>query len=388
MARFPKPSETTATLSDAVYTSLAARAKARAGPVYALQVGDTWLEPPEFARAEAQRVADHPRLHAYSPVQGEPALLEAIQARLLARHGERVDPGNVQVMLGATAGLAIVIDTLFDPGDEVIVLAPYWPLIRGMVAARGAVPVEVPFFDRLGRSGFDPEAAVGRAIGPRTAGIYVNTPNNPTGRVLPPEVVNAIARLAKRHGLWVISDDVYEDLSYVEPRPPIWAHPDLRERTLANHSFSKAYALAGARVGFTHGPSEVMRAVRGVQTFKTYCAPRPFQHAATRALREGDAWLANARATYAEAGRRAAAALGVPAPEAGSFLFVDASPFFRPGETLAAFLERCLDDAGVLVTPGLAAGKDYGTFVRLCYTVVPPAELDEALAALRRVLGR
>lgn len=388
MARFPKPSGTTATLSDAVYSSLAAKARAHAGPVYALQVGDTWLEPPELARAEAQRAKDHPGLHAYSPVQGEPVLLEAIQARLLARDGERVERDDIQVMLGATAGLAVVIDTLFDPGDEVIVLAPYWPLIRGMIASRGVAPVEVPFFDRLGRPDFDPEAAVARAIGPRTAGIYVNTPNNPTGRVLAAEVVSALGRLARKHGLWVLSDDVYEDLCYVERRPPIWAHPDLRERTLATHSFSKAYALAGARVGFTHGPADIMRAVRGVQTFKTYCAARPFQYAAARALSEGEAWLAGARATYADAGRRAAAALGVAAPEAGSFLFFDASPFFRPGESLPGFLERCLDEAGILVTPGAAAGSAYASFVRLCYTVVPPPELDRALAGLRRVLGR
>ncbi|HEY6003388.1 MAG TPA: pyridoxal phosphate-dependent aminotransferase, partial [Anaeromyxobacter sp.] len=111
-------------------------------------------------------------------------------------------------------------------------------------------------------------------------------------------------------------------------------------------------------------------------------------HAAVRALREGDAWLAGARATYAEAGRRAAAALGLAPPEAGSFLFFDASPFFRPGEALPGFLERCLDEAGVLLTPGSAAGAAYGSFVRLCYTAVPPQELDDALAALRKVLGR
>jgi N-succinyldiaminopimelate aminotransferase len=268
------------------------------------------------------------------------------------------------------------------------VLAPYWPLIRGILASRGAVPVEVPFFDRLGRPGFDPEAAIARAVGPRTTGIYVNTPNNPTGRVLPADVVAAIARLARRHGLWVLSDDVYEDLCYVERHPPIWAHPELRDRTVATHSFSKAYALAGARVGFTHGPSAVMKAVRGVQTFLTYCAARAFQHAAVRALREGDGWLAEARRTYADAGRRAAAALGVPPPQAGSFLFLDAAPFFRPGESLPGFLERCLDEAGVLVTPGTAAGAAYGTHVRLCYTAVPPAELDAALASLRGMLGR
>ncbi len=387
MARYPDPSPTAATLSDRVYSALAEKARARPGRVFALQVGDTWLEPPPFARAEAQRGADHPRLHNYAPVQGEPVLLDAIQARLRSRFGERVERDAIQVMLGATGGLSVVVDALLDPGDEVIVLAPYWPLIRGIVASRGAVPVEVPFFDRLGAPGFDPEAAVARAVTPRTTALYLNTPNNPTGRVVPGEVVAALGGLARRHGLWVISDDVYEDLCYREPPPPAWTRPGLRERTLANHSLSKSYAMAGARVGYTHGPPAAMQAIRGVQTFKTYCAPRPFQFAAARALAEGDAWLAETRARYAEAGRRAAAALGLPAPEAGSFVYFDASPWFRPGEALPGFLERCLE-AGVLLTPGPAAGSAYQSWVRLCYTAVPPEDLDEALGRLRGVLGR
>jgi N-succinyldiaminopimelate aminotransferase len=388
MPRHPDASPTTSTLSAAVYSGLAEKAKARAGGFFALQVGDTWRDPPECARAEAWRAAEHARLHAYSPVVGEPVLLDAIEARLRQRFGEAVPQEAMQVMLGATGGLAVVVDTIVDPGDEVLVLAPYWPLIRGIVASRGATPVEVPFFDRLGASGFDPAAALAGAVTERTVAIYVNSPNNPTGRILPPEVVDVIASLARRHDLWVISDEVYEDLAYVDPGRPVWTHPGLRDRTIANHSFSKSHAMAAARVGYTHGPVEVMRAVRGVQTFKTYCAPRPFQYGAARALAEGDAWLAETRASYAAAGRRAAEALGVSAPQAGSFLFFDASPFFRPGEDLAKFLERCLDEAGVLVTPGSAAGKAYGTFVRLCFTVVPPEELERALGGLARVMRR
>jgi N-succinyldiaminopimelate aminotransferase len=199
-------------------------------------------------------------------------------------------------------------------------------------------------------------------------------------------VAAALGRLAERHGLWVLADEVYEDLAYVATPPPIWTLPAFRERTLATHSFSKAYAMAGARVGYTHGPPEIMRAVRGVQTFKTYCAPTPFQHAAVRALEE-DAWLEETRALYASAGRCAAEALGVAPPESGTFLFFDVAPFFRPGEGLEEFLERCLD-AGVLLTPGPAAGAAYGTFVRLCFTAVPPEQLDQALARLRPVMGR
>jgi N-succinyldiaminopimelate aminotransferase len=386
MARHPNVSPTTATLSDRVYSALAGRARSVPGPVFALQVGDTYLEPPECARAEAQRVAGRPRLHNYSPVQGEPELLDAVVARLRRRWGADVPREDVQVVLGATAGLAVVADALLDPGDEVIVLAPYWPLIRGIVASRGAVSVEVPFFDRLGTAGFDPEAAVARAVTARTAAIYVNTPNNPTGRILPDDVAGALAGIARRHGLWVISDEAYEELAYRDRPPPLWTRPDLRDRAIAMHTVSKTYALAAARVGWTHGPSPAMQAIRGVQTFRTYCAPRPFQLGVARALAEADGWLDATRATYAAAGRRAAAALRLPPPESGTFLFLDAAPFFRPGEELGGFLERCLE-AGVLVTPGAAAGAAYATWVRLCFTVVPPAELDVALERLRAVMG-
>jgi N-succinyldiaminopimelate aminotransferase len=128
-----------------------------------------------------------------------------------------------------------------------------------------------------------------------------------------------------------------------------------------------------------------MRAVRGCQTFLTYCAPRPLQLGAARALNEGDSWVETARDAYAAAGRSAAEALGLAPPGGGTFLFFDAAPHFRSGENVAGFLTRCLD-AGVLLTPGSASGKDYESWVRLCFTVVPPADLDQALVRLRSVL--
>lgn len=386
MPRHPRVAATSGGLSDRVYSPLADRARRMPGPIYPLHIGDTYLEPLPAARAEAQRAADHPRLHNYSPIQGEPSLLEAIRARLALRHGHRVDPECLQVMPGATTGLAVVIGSLLDPGDELLLPSPFWPLIRGIAAARGCVPVEIPFFTRLSEPGFDAEAVLERAVTPRTAALYLNSPHNPTGRILPEEVVAAAARVASRHDLWVIADEAYEELAYEAPHRPIWLRPDLAGRTVATHTLSKSYALAGARVGFTHGPPEAMPAIRGLQAFIAFCAARPMQLGAARALAEGDAWIAEARQAYAAAGRAAAAAVGVPAPQAGTFLFFDASPFFRPGENLGGFLERCLE-AGVLLTPGPAAGRDFGTWVRLCYTAVPPGDLHRALQRLSGVLG-
>jgi N-succinyldiaminopimelate aminotransferase len=386
MPRYPLTSPSTATLSDSVFSGLVAKARAMPGPVHPLHVGDTYREPLPAARAEAQLTSDQPRLHNYAPVQGEPVFLDAIEERL-ARHGVAVDREDVQVTSGATSGVSVWAAGLVDPGDEVVIPAPYWPLVRGIVAGRGARPVELPYWDRLDDPRFDVEAALEAVVTERTVALYVNTPNNPTGRVMPDAAIAAFARVAARHDLWVLDDETYDDLDYrgVRSTPP-WARPDLFDRTVAAHTLSKTYGLAGARVGFLHGPRAAMKALRGVQAFQTYCAPRPLQRGAARALREGDAWLAEARAAYAEAGRKAAAVLGVPPPDGGTFLFFDAGPHLREGEDVMGFLERCLE-AGVLLTPGIASGAAYARWVRLCYTSVPPHELDDALERLARVLS-
>jgi N-succinyldiaminopimelate aminotransferase len=387
MPRFPRTSPAASSLSDSVYSQLVVKARGRPGPVHPLHVGDTYREPLFEARAEAQRTADHPRLHNYAPVQGEAAFLDAIVEHL-ARRGLPIDRENVQVTSGATTGFSVICSGLLDPGDEVVVLAPFWPLVRGIIAARGARAVELPFWDRLGAPGFDVEAAVEGAITARTAALYVNSPNNPTGRVLPEAALDAIARVAARHDLWVLDDEAYEGLEYVrEPPAPLWTRPALRGRTIAAHTLSKTHGLAGARVGWLHGPESAMRVLRSVQAFQAYCDPRPMQLGAARALREGGAWLAEARELYGAAGRRAADALGLPPPEGGTFLFFDASPYLRDGEPLLGFLERCLD-AGVLLTPGSASGHAYERWVRLCFTAVPPDELADAVRRLAGVLGR
>lgn len=388
MPRFPETASSAASLSDRVFSRLAARAKDHPGPIHPLHVGDTYREPIELARAEAQRTEQHPRLHNYAPVQGQPELLDAIEAHLKRRGDCLVDRDCLQVTSGATAGLSVVCDALLEPGDEVLLPAPFWPLIRGIISKRGATPVQVPFFDRYRDDDFDAEAALESAVTERTAAIYMNTPHNPTGRMLDDATVAAIARVAERHDLWILADEVYEELYfYGEPPMPVWARADYQLRTVAVHSMSKAYGLAGSRVGWAHGPHEAMKAVRGVQTFTTYCAPKPLQIGAAAALREGDGWLAEARAAYKSAGLAVAQTLGVEPPDGGTFVFFDVSPNLRDGEDGLGLLERCLD-AGVLLTPGAACGVDYENFVRLCFTSVPPAQLQEALDLLKPILGR
>lgn len=382
MPRFPATSRSAATVTDSVYTTFAARAAASGRVVHPLHVGDTYLDPPMVARAETLRSDDVPGLHRYAPVQGVPALLHAIRARLRERAGVDVPLEDIQVMAGATAGLNVVAQVLFEPGDELILPAPFWPLARGLAAVRGARAVEVPFFTELDDPGFDPEAALERAVTERSVAIYVNTPHNPTSRVLPDDVLAAIGRVAARHDLWILADEAYQDLWLGDAAPtPIYTRADFAGRTIVSHTLSKSYGYAGGRVGYTHGPSEVMAKVRGMQTFMTYGAPTPMQVGAARVLAEGETFLAECRARYARAGQAAAAALGVAAPQGGTFLFVPVSHLIGDAPDATPLLARCAD-VGVLLTPGQVCGQGYEKWVRMCFTAVDQSALEDALARI------
>jgi N-succinyldiaminopimelate aminotransferase len=366
-----------------VYSDLEQRALANNDEIYRLHIGDTYRDPVAAARAEHQLSAEHPGLHRYAPVHGEPSLIDAFLDYVDGRHEETLNRELVQVMSGATAGLSVVCQVLLEPGDEVLLPSPFWPLCRGIIATKGAVPVQVPFYTRLDEPEFDVEATLENAVTDRTVALYINTPNNPTGRVLSNATIDAMLRVAKRQDLWVLCDEAYEEIYFdTEPPDAVWKHADIRDRAIAFHTLSKTYGFAGARVGFTHGPETVMAAVRGMQTFHTYCAPRPMQFGAVEALRHGGAWIEESRSVYRDAGYEAADALGAPRPAGGTFLFMDVSEQLSPGDTdCAAFLERSADE-GVLLTPGRSCGADYAKWVRLCFTSVPPAQLTAALEKL------
>lgn len=386
MPRYPRLSEASHGLSSQVYTGLLALARGSGNEVFALNVGDTYREPPECGSVSALAAERFAGMHRYAEVRGEPALLDAI-ALDLARRGRPVAREQLQVTAGGTSGLDLACRALLRPGDELIVLAPYWPLIRGIISACGAVPVELPLFTELRKPGFDLRAALASVLTPRTSAIYVNSPNNPTGLVLSEHENEQLAAFVREHELWLISDEAYERLHYHEPPRPLWLHDGVRERAVVVHTFSKSYGLAGARVAYLHAPPTALEAIAGLQTFATYCAPRPMQLAARNVLNspEGEAFIASSQRAYREAAERTARTLRIPTPEAGTFAFFDLRPVLRSGENARSALER-LARAGVVLTPGSAAGAAYADWARLCFTCVDPTTLERALAVLEAVL--
>jgi aspartate/methionine/tyrosine aminotransferase len=380
--RHPAYAPTVAQLSGAVYSALAERLSRHAGEVYPLHVGDTWMEPPEGCRMEDLTVARYPGMHRYAPVQGLPALLDAIVTRTRARTGVPTERENVLVATGATGALGAVAGALLAPGDEVLLMAPYWPLIAGIVTSFHGVPVPVSLL------GLDsPEALVAAArarLTERTVALYLNTPNNPTGRVLPRAWVEALVGLAREEGLWVLSDEVYEGYAYTGEH--VYARALAPERTFSAYSFSKAYGMAGNRAGWVVGPAEGVAQLRKVSTHSFYSTPTAAQLAGVRALEgPGDAWAASAAALYRHVGSAAAARLGVPPPEGGTFLFLDVADSLD-ARGLPGLLERCVA-RGLLVAPGPSFGP-YPHHVRLCFTCAPPVVVLRGVEVLARVLGR
>lgn len=364
----------------AVYSPFVDQVRDHPGPIFPLHVGDTWLPPFEGGRMQDLRVEEFPGLHNYCDTQGLPALVDALLEKAREVNGLPCERDSILTAAGATSGLANVLGAVLSPGDEVLILAPFWPLIRGIVQIFGATPVEVPFFDRVN----DKEGAleaVGERLTERTVALYVSSPSNPTGRVIPEAWLQAFAEFAQRHELWLFSDEVYEDYVYRGERvsPGCFAP----ERTVSVYSFSKAYGMAGNRVGYLVGPPALIAQARKIGTHTAYAAPTAGQVAALRALEGGAEWVERARQCYREVGDEAAAILGLDKPQGSTFLFLDVRSRLDD-RGLHGFLEDCFED-GVLVAPGGSSGEAYSEWVRLCYTAVPP---DQALEAVRRLAKR
>jgi N-succinyldiaminopimelate aminotransferase len=381
----PKPSEARAStavsqMPGAVYTPFDLEKAPR--PVIALQVGDTWMEPFAGARMQDLTERDFPGLHRYVDTRGIPALVDAIVQKVRERNRLVVERANVLVTAGATSGLSCAISALADPGEEVLILAPFWPLIRGITSSLRATPVEVPFFDRV-HGVAEAIAALDAALTGRTVALYFSNPSNPTGRVLPAAWLEAIAAWARRRDLWLLSDEVYED--YVYAGEHVSTARFAPERTISAFSFSKSYGMAGNRAGYLVGPEAVIAEAHKVSVHSAYHAPTSAQLAGLRALEGGAEWVANARSSYTRAGRETAAVLGLPAPAGGCFLFVDVSARLD-ARGLRGFLEDAFA-AGVVVAPGSSAGAAYDGWIRLCFTVVPPDLAVEAARRLARLLA-
>ncbi len=231
------------------------------------------------AAAEAALEAGH---NQYAPGVGIPALRQAIAAHQQRHYGLTLDPDTqVVVTTGCTEGIAAALLGLVDPGDEVIVLEPYYDSYVAMLQMAGGVRSPVTLLAPDFR--LDP-AELRAAVTDRTRFVLLNSPHNPTGTVLDGDELRAVAELAVEHDLVVITDEVYEHLTYGVPHTPISTLPGMFERTLTLSSVGKSYSLTGWKIGWATGPAELVSAVLSAKQWLTFTSGAPLQPAVAHAL--------------------------------------------------------------------------------------------------------
>ena len=268
----------------------------------------------------------------YPPGPGVPALREAVAAHQARFRGLRVDPDDVLVTVGATEAIAAAVLALTTPGDEVVTFEPYFDSYAATIALAGATRRTAVL--RSPDFAVD-EAALRAAFTPRTRLVLLNSPHNPTGKVFSQAELELVARLAVEHDTVVLSDEVYEHMTYGVPHVPVASLPGMADRTLTVSSAGKTFSVTGWKVGWVHGPRELVAAVRAVKQFLTFVGSGPFQPAVARALALPDEYFDGLRADLTRkrdllvAGLEAAG-FAVNRPDGTYFVTADAAPLGYP----------------------------------------------------------
>lgn len=302
---------------------------------------------------EAARAAISAGVNQYPPGRGMPDLLAAISEHQKRFYGLDVDPATeVIVTAGATEALTATLLALIDgPDDEVVVFEPYYDSYAAAVALAGAKLVTVP----LRAPDFQPDLdQLAASVSDRTRIVLVNDPHNPTGAVFGPEVLTEVVRLAERHDAIIVTDEVYEHLSFRAPHTPIATLEGAAERTLTISSAGKTFSTTGWKIGWLHGPADLITAVLTVKQYLTYVNGAPFQPAVALGLRLPDSYFTDAAALLARkheilgAGLRTAG-FTVHTPQGGYFTVADATAL--GGADAAAFCRALPERSGVVAIP-------------------------------------
>ena len=240
-------------------------------------IGQPDFPVPEAVREAAKKAIDA-GANRYTPTQGIEPLRRAVAQKLERVNGLQVPVDDVLITAGSSGGIFLAFASILNPGDEIVIPDPYFVMYTQLAAFFGAHPVLVDTYPDFQ---LDPEK-IARAITPRTKAILINSPNNPTGAVYPEETLKAIAQIAERHGLLVMSDEVYESFVYDEARH--FSIGSVYPDTLTMNAFSKSHALTGWRIGYAAGPHHLLEKMKELQQYSFVCAPSFAQVAAITAL--------------------------------------------------------------------------------------------------------
>lgn len=353
-----------------------------------LGIGEPDFNTPEQISNQALQDALQGATH-YTQSQGDPELLKAIQMYLHERLGEGFSTGQIVVTTGGVGGLTSFFRTVLNPGEEVLIPEPYFPPYRHHIEWVGgkAVPVQTRF-----ENGFVPTPeALEAAITPQSKALLLNSPNNPTGAIIPGEILDSIARVALERDLLVLSDEVYERLLFDgRTHESIRTRPGMKERTVVVHSFSKSFAMTGWRIGYAFGPEWLITPMIKVVSSTTSCAPSVSQRAGLAALQldaeviDGMVEEFRVRRDQTYEALKELPDVRVHKPGGTFYIFPDISQITQDSRQFALDL---LKEEQVVVIPGEAFGPAGKGCLRIAFTVNQDI-LKEALQRIQRFIKK
>ena len=378
--------------------TLAVDAKAKALQAAGEHVIGFGAGEPDFATPDhiveaAVEACRDPANHHYTPTGGIPALREAIAAKTLRDSGFSVTPQQVLVTNGGKQAVANAFAVLCDPGDEVIILAPFWTTYPESIALAGGVPVSVLSDETSGFRSSVEELEAART--PRTKALLFVSPSNPTGAVYPRGEIEAIGRWAVEHGLWVLTDEIYEHLVYggAEHHSMPVLVPELAERCLVANGVAKTYAMTGWRVGWLIGPTDAITAATNIQSHETSNVANVSQRAALAAVSGGLDDVAMMRTAFDRRRKTIFRMLNdidgmvCVEPEGAFYVYPSVKGLLgkslrgrRPSSS-AELAEVCINEAKVAVVPGEAFGAP--GFFRMSYALGD----DDLVEGVSRLAG-
>ena len=355
--------------------------------VISLGVGEPDFTTPPQIIEEGVRSLRSGRTH-YTSNYGTLDLRRALASHLEGRYGVSYDPeGEILITVGASEAVAVAMSALIDPGDEVILHEPSYVAYLPAIIFNGGVPVLIPT-SLADDFQVDPEA-VAAAVTPRTKMVFLGYPCNPTGAVLDEPRLRAIAEIAARDDLAVLTDEIYDRLVYGDHRHVAFPSlPAMRERTVLVGGFSKAYAMTGWRVGYLCAPREMVEGIVKVHQYQIMSAPTVAQDAAVAALKGADMDVERMVREYDRRRRMFVDGLnriGLPTFEPRGAFYAFPS-IAGTGLSATEFSERLLFEEKVAVIPGDAFGPSGAGHVRACYATAYE-QLEEALVRIERFLG-
>ncbi|MGH8984373.1 MAG: pyridoxal phosphate-dependent aminotransferase [Acidimicrobiia bacterium] len=370
--------------------------KAAGEDVIGFGAGEPDFPTPEHIVEAAVAACRDPANHRYTPTAGLPALREAIAAKTARDSGYTCAPSQVVVTNGGKHAVFNTFQALLDPGDEVIVLAPYWTSYPEVIALTGAEVVVVPTDESTGfRASID---QLESARTSRTKALLFVSPSNPTGAVYPPSEVEAIGRWALEHGVWVVTDEIYEHLTFGEHRftsvPTLV--PELADTCVVLNGVAKTYAMTGWRVGWLIAPPDVVAAVTNLQSHSTSNVGNVSQRAALAAVRGDLEAVATMRAAFERRGRtmhellNAITGVSCFTPEGAFYCFPSFAGVLGreyAGVTPQTSLDLAalvLDEAKVAIVPGEAFGAP--GYARLSFALADD-DLAEGVQRIAKLLA-